>query len=130
MRIKVYIDDYGRVGVVERFENTKESGGLNELLDILVDEDFYGDRYTEYKGFYTAVMTLEDEFTIDGAYMQICKIEPLSKTTTDQEITARDVNIAAYDFNDACEEEKLGHCNYEAFHVGACWAIDTIKGKI
>ena len=43
------------------------------------------------------------------------------------EITAREISIAVYDFNETYEE-KLGHCNRRAFHVGAWWAIDTMKG--
>jgi len=128
MRIEVYIDHYGRIGVLERFEDTEENCGLNELLDELVAEDFYGDTYAEHKGVCTAIMELEHGFGEDGTFMQIAKIEPSSKTTTDGEITPKDVNIAAYDFNDTYEEEKIGHYNLNAFREGAWWAIDTMKG--
>jgi len=81
MQLKVFVDVFGRISLCEKF--TSETG-LNELLAILVDEDFYGDRYTELvSGFYTAEMEIvsnEDynpESSDSDAYMQIKGLTPI-----------------------------------------------------
>ena len=48
MRLKIYIDIYGRIGIVEKFPDIEENAGLNELLDELVSENFYGDTWDNY----------------------------------------------------------------------------------
>jgi len=85
VKIKVFIDAYGRVGVCEKFPDTEEYDAPNELnamLDELVCEDFYGDTYTNLKpGFYIATMVIATELGVfspedDKAYMQIDDLVP------------------------------------------------------
>lgn len=76
MKLPIYIDAYGRVGIVEKFEETEENAGLNEMLDELVREDFYEDRWTELKpGFYDADFELWQDGGTE-AYLQIARISP------------------------------------------------------
>ena len=82
MKLKVYIDIYGRIGLCEKFKNTEEYCGLNEMLRELVDEDFYGDRYTDFKpGFYKAEFEITSNTLYDpqdeDCYLHINKIGEL-----------------------------------------------------
>lgn len=82
MKLKVYIDCYGRIGICEKFEDIEENCGLNELLDELADEEFYGDRYNEFApGFYTAKFVVENNLIFnpedDSCYLQIEILEEL-----------------------------------------------------
>lgn len=53
MRLIGYIDVFGRIGLSMKFEDTEANQGLNELLNDLINENFYGDTYKEYEpGFY------------------------------------------------------------------------------
>lgn len=75
MKLKVYIDIYGRIGICERFEDIEENGGLNEMLDELVDNDFYGDTYSEFMpGFYMAKFVIEN-YNIPDPQDHLCYIQ-------------------------------------------------------
>lgn len=79
MKLKVFIDCYGRIGICEKFEDIEENCGLNELLDELVDNEFWGDRYSEFApGFYTAKFVVENHLFADPqdhlCYIQIDEI--------------------------------------------------------
>jgi len=86
MKIKIFIDIYGRIGVVEKFPNDEEHEGLNIMLDELVEEGFYDDTYGNLKsGFYIAEMEVYTETSdypgeTDG-YLQIKEVSP----TVDQD---------------------------------------------
>ena len=76
MQLTLYIDVYGGIGVVKKFPDDEEHCGLNDMLDILVDEDFYGDRYTTIpSGFYVAEMEI-DVLGVEDEYLQIKNLRP------------------------------------------------------
>lgn len=79
--LAVFIDIYGRVGLYEKFPNSEEYQGLNDLLDTLVDGDFYGDRYTNlpvgnYKAKFEITSVVRDIWCGVEDYMQIESIVP------------------------------------------------------
>jgi hypothetical protein len=74
VKLKVYVDVFGRIGICEIFPATEANAGLNEMLKDLVKEEFYGDRYAEFNpGFYTAQFEIDNDDGED-CYMQIEKI--------------------------------------------------------
>jgi len=71
MKLKIYIDVFGRIGICELFPDDESHAELNEMLRELADEDFYGDTYRELTpGFYIAEFDIDDDG--DGeAFLQI-----------------------------------------------------------
>jgi len=79
MKILIFIDVYGCIGVAQKFPNDEEHEGLNVMLDELVEEDFYGDTYSNLKsGFYIAEMEIHaepsDYYGETDGYLQIKEI--------------------------------------------------------
>lgn len=87
MKLKIYIDVYGRVGICEKFPDTEENAGLNEMLDALVGEEFYGDTYTVTQGFYWGNFILELNCGIeDEQYMSLDTVEPYTELLDIEEV--------------------------------------------
>lgn len=79
LKLKIYIDIYGRIGVCEKFPDTEEYAGMNDMLALLVDEEFYSDKYPDKpSGFYMCefVIDHEDNYGYGGydSYLQINRI--------------------------------------------------------
>jgi len=80
MKIKIFIDVYGRIGVAEKFPNDEQHAGLQELLDELVYDDFHDCHYKTFKsGFYIAEMELDQDFDCADKYMKIGHIKPVEQ---------------------------------------------------
>jgi hypothetical protein len=68
------------LGVCEKFPDDEAHAGLEDLLAELVEDDFFGDRYTQYSpGFYTAKFELIANFSYpdNDVCLQIESIEDI-----------------------------------------------------